>query len=60
MSHIAYSKAGNDTKSLLASIARLNNAYENDRLAGYKALLLKDSHTERTTCNVQWGPMMRT
>ncbi|HEV7613918.1 MAG TPA: hypothetical protein VGO37_18710 [Steroidobacteraceae bacterium] len=60
MSQIAYPTAGNGTKSLLASIVRLNNAYESDRLDGYKALLLKDSNTEKTTCNVQWGPMMRT
>jgi hypothetical protein len=46
--------------SLLASIAQLNNAYESSRLDGYKALALKDSHTDKTTCNLQWGPMMRT
>ena len=48
------------TSSLFASIVALNSAYASSRLDGYKALALKDSFTEITTCNLQWGPMMRT
>jgi hypothetical protein len=60
MTQVAHSSAGKDTKTLLDSVAELQSAYSSDRLGGYQALRLKDSHTEETTCNMQWGPMMRT
>ncbi|MDB4409873.1 hypothetical protein N9235_03595 [Gammaproteobacteria bacterium] len=41
-------------------VARLNEAYSNRHLDEYRALELKDSFTEETTCAIQWGPMMRT
>ena len=41
-------------------VARLNEAYSNRNLDEYRALELKDSFTEDTTCAIQWGPMMRT
>ena len=50
---------GEVNNSLKASLAELNEAYSNDRLDSYKALGLKDSYAEKTSCNVQWGPMMR-
>lgn len=40
-------------------VAHLNEAYANNQLDGYRALELKDSVDEQTTCKVQWGPMMR-
>lgn len=45
--------------SLSASLAKLNEAYSNNKLDSYKALDLKNSYAEKTSCNVQWGPMMR-
>jgi hypothetical protein len=45
--------------SLNASLVKLNEAYSNNQLGSYKALGLKDSYSETTSCNVQWGPMMR-
>tara|TARA_R110000823_G_scaffold232224_2_gene358732 strand:- start:3989 stop:4159 length:171 start_codon:yes stop_codon:yes gene_type:complete len=41
-------------------VAKLNEAYSNRKLGKYRALELKDSFTEETTCAIQWGPMMRT
>jgi hypothetical protein len=41
-------------------VTRLNEAYSNKHLDDYRALELKDSFTEETTCAIQWGPMMRT
>lgn len=55
-----YPTEGKGNNSLKASIMELNIAYVGGRLDDYKALALKDSHTEKTTCNMQWGPMMRT
>lgn len=46
-------------ESINASLAKLNDAYSSNRLDNYKALGLKDSYAEKTSCNVQWGPMMR-
>jgi len=46
--------------SLKASLVRLNAAYSSNQLDSYRALKLKDSLTEKTSCNLQWGPMMRT
>lgn len=43
-----------------ALVVSLNEAYSNNQLDGYRALELKDSFDEQTTCMVQWGPMMRT
>lgn len=42
------------------SMARLNHAYQKNRLDNCKALRLANSFSEKTTCYVQWGPQMRT
>jgi len=41
-------------------VKSLNEAYSNGQLDDYRALELKDSFDEKTTCRVQWGPLMRT
>lgn len=41
-------------------VASLNEAYSSNQLDGYRVLELKESHDERTTCSIQWGPQMRT
>ena len=41
------------------TLVKLNQAYRNKKLDGYKALGLKDSYVERSTCNIQWGPNNR-
>ncbi len=46
--------------SLKISLMKLNEAYANNQLGSYRALGLKDSLVEKTTCYIQWGPMMRT
>jgi len=46
-------------ESMNASLVKLNEAYLSNHLESYKALGLKDSYAEKTSCNVQWGPMMR-
>ena len=45
--------------TLSATLDRLNAAYSNNQLDSYKALSLKDGYSDKTSCNVQWGPMMR-
>lgn len=55
-----YRTESESLNSLQTSIAKLNEAYSNGRLENYKSLSLKNSHTDETTCNIQWGPMMRT
>jgi hypothetical protein len=37
----------------------LTEAYSGGLLDDYRALQLKDSFDEQTTCRVQWGPVMR-
>lgn len=46
--------------NLDALMDRLNEAYANNQLEDYRALELKESFDEATTCALQWGPMMRT
>lgn len=43
-----------------ATIAKLSQAHANDQLTKYRVLELKDSHNDQSTCNMQWGPQMRT
>ena len=43
-----------------ATIAKLSQAYANDQLTSYRVLGVKDSHNDQATCNMQWGPQMRT
>jgi hypothetical protein len=42
-----------------ALVDGLNEAYSSGLLDDYRALALKDSFDERTTCRVQWGPANR-
>jgi len=42
-----------------ALLDSFNKAYSNGQLDNYRALELKDSFAERTTCRVQWGPANR-
>ena len=47
-------------ESPMVKLVEINKAYSNNELAGYKALELKGSHEEKSTCKLQWGPQMRT
>lgn len=47
-------------KQTEATIAKLSQAYANNQLNKYRVLKLKDSHNDQSTCNMQWGPQMRT
>jgi len=51
------SSTGGQIESIVAS---LNEAYAKHELDSCRALELKDSFDEQTTCLLQWGPMMRT
>ena len=47
----------NETKTAIASLCE---AHANNKLSGYRVLELKGSHDDQSTCNMQWGPQMRT
>ena len=42
------------------TIAKLCKAQASDQLTKYRVLELKGSHNDHSTCNMQWGPQMRT
>lgn len=43
-----------------ATIAKLSQAQASDQLKKYRMLELEGSHSDPSTCNMQWGPQMRT
>lgn len=53
-------EVSSNMEQIEALVVGLNEAYSNNQLDDYRALELKDSFDEQTTCKVQWGPMMRT
>lgn len=53
-------KAATIENKTTATIAKLTQAHANDQLNKYRVLDLKGSHNDQSTCNMQWGPQMRT
>lgn len=48
-----------DREQIQARAALLSKAYSENRLGKFRVLELRNSFSEKTTCKVQWGPMMR-
>ncbi len=48
-----------DREQIQSISASLNKAYSEGQLRKFRVLELRNSFSEKTTCKVQWGPMMR-
>jgi|MDTC01.1.fsa_nt_gb hypothetical protein len=48
-----------DREQIQAVTSNLTKAFSENHLRKFRVMELRNSFSEKTTCKVQWGPMMR-